>query len=203
MGFIRIIREICGYLIHDSEVATLQYVYHVSETPGINEFVPRRFWHVNYERSGPVSSESDIPADAEIITCFYASSEDYAPFYFPPQRCKRLFVWRQKNPEKFDLLGQVFCVESDKVLVLDEQDRPSVESHEFFVYSFDIKDFQRLPNGEFITHRTVVPLQKRRHKNALKHLWRAGYQVELVKDLSKTRQILLDMRLIVDSEGVL
>jgi len=181
----------------------MQYVYHVSETPGIKEFVPRKFWHINYERSGPVSNKSDIPANAEIITCFYASSEEYTPFYFPPQRCRRLFVWRQKNPENFDLLARVLCpVESDKVLVLDEQDRSSVESHEFFIYSFDVKDFQRQPNGEFVTHRTVVPLEETRHKNALKHLLEAGYQVEFVSNLSETRQVLLDIGFIVDSEGV-
>jgi hypothetical protein len=57
----------------------VQYIYHVSETSEIKEFVPRKFWHINYQRSGPVYDGSDIPPNAEIITCFYASSEEYSP----------------------------------------------------------------------------------------------------------------------------
>jgi len=165
--------------------------------------VPRKFWHIHFERSGPVTEDSDIPPNAEIITCFYASSENYVPFYYPPQDCRRLYVWRQKNPEKFDLVTQIFeHVESNKILIFDEQDRSSMESHVFFIYSFDIKDFQRLPNGEYVTYQTVIPLKETRHENALKHLLEADYQVEFVKDLSKTQQALLDLGLIVDSEGI-
>jgi hypothetical protein len=77
-----------------------------------------------------------------------------------------------------------------------------LESHIFFIYCFDAKDFQRLPNGEYVTHQTVIPVQETQHKNALKHLLEAGYQVEFVEDLHKTRQALLKLGLIVDSEGV-
>jgi hypothetical protein len=184
-------------------VAAVPFVYHVSETRGIEEFVPRKFWHINYTHSGPVTAESDLPADAEIISCFYASSEEYAPFYYPPKRCQRLFVWRRKNPESFDRVAELFGrIKSDKVLVFDQRDRPSLESHEFSVYSFDAREFHRLPNGEYLSHQIVVPVAKVCHRNSLKHLLQAGYQVEFVADLWQTRQQMLDLELRVDSEGI-
>jgi uncharacterized protein DUF6886 len=181
----------------------VQYVYHVSETPGIEEFVPRKFWHVNYSYSGPVRAASDIPANAVVITCFYASSEEYAPFYYPPKRCQRLFVWRRKNSEAFNRLSQLLNpLESDKVIFFDQRDRSFLEMHEFSIYAFDSRKFERLPNGEFVTRHPVAPVEEIRRKNALLHLVRAGYQVEFVEDLALARETMRKIELSVDSEGI-
>jgi hypothetical protein len=181
----------------------VQYVFHVSETPGIEEFVPRKYWHVNYSYSGLVGAASDIPANARVITCFYASSEGYAPFYYPPKRCKRLFVWRRKNPEGFHRLSQLFSpLESDKVIFFDQRDRSSLEMHEFSIYAFDSRKFGALPNGELVTHHAVAPVEEIRRKNALLYLLRSGYQVEFVEDLALARESMRGIGLSVDSEGI-
>jgi hypothetical protein len=112
------------------------YVYHVSGTPGIREFVPRKYWHIGYVRSGPVTAEGDIPADAEVITCFYACSAAYMPFYYAPKHCRRLFVSRRKHGRAFDLLARFFrSVEAENVLVFEDSDRSSLVSHEFSIYT--------------------------------------------------------------------
>jgi hypothetical protein len=178
-------------------------VYHVSETPGIKQFVPMKYWHINYERSGRLSAGSELPANAQVMTCFYASTKEYAPFYFLPKRCRRLYVSRRNNTGSFDRIAQWFQpLESDHVLILEEQEHSALLTHEFSVYWFDSEGFKRLPNGEFVAYEVVSPLKEVRHSNALWHLHRAGWQVEFVEDLSETRRVLSAARLTIDSEGI-
>jgi hypothetical protein len=175
----------------------------VSETPGIGQFVPKKYWHINYERSGRLSSDSEPPSDARVMTCFYASTKEYAPFYFPPKRCRRLYISRGNNAGRFDRLGQWFQpLESDHVLMLEEQDHSALKTHEFSIYWFDARDFERLPNGEFVAYQVVSPVKEVRYSNALWHLQRAGWQVEFVEDLLETRRVLSAARLTIDSEGI-
>ena len=176
-------------------------VYHASENPDIQVFRPRCYWHIGFERSGPL--EEGAPEGAEVTECFYASSAAYVPFYYAPKSCPRLFVWRQKSPDTFSRLREVLApVTSDKVMFFRASDRKVLECHRFTVYRFSRDAFEQLPNREFVTHRPVRPQSRETSANVCAALEDRGYQVVFVDDLEEMRRGLIVLELTVDSEGV-
>ena len=176
-------------------------VYHASEVADIDEFVPKRYWHIGFERSGPLVE--GLPDGAEAIECFYGSSEWYVPFYYAPKSCPRLLVCRTKSPSSFHRLGEVVRpLGSDRVMFFRCADRELLERHRFTVYELPGESFERLPNGEFVAHRPVKPICRRSMADVVASLEAQGYQVAFVSDVEATRVRLLGLGLTVDSEGV-
>lgn len=187
----------------NSRTSQEEGVYHASENPDIQVFLPRRYWHIGFERSGPLAEDAEPPEGAEVIECFYASSAAYVPFYYAPKSCPRLFVWRQKCPDTFSRLREVLVpVTSDRVMFFRASDRKVLERHRFTVYRFSRDAFEQLPNGEFMTHRLVFPQSRETSTDVCAALEDRGYQVVCAEDLEEMRRRLIVLELTVDSEGV-
>lgn len=181
----------------------MDLVYHVSGTAGITEFVPREYWNLNYVHSGPVEDEAGIPPGAEVMCCFYATSRGFAPFYFPPARCSRLYVSKKRNLKTFSgVAGVLPKVCSDQILFFNQGDRVALETHEFSLYAFEAGQFSQQSNGEYVTHHSVRPIQETRCRNSFRQLKEAGFQVEFTEDLLLLRENLQAVGLSVDSQGV-
>jgi len=181
----------------------MKHVYHVSEIPGIKQFAPRKYWHVEYGYSGPVIECNAILSDAQILNCVYACCEEDKPFYFAPSHCHRFMICRHENTEKFHLLAQLLQpAESNKIIVFNERDRFTLMSCEFSVYVFNARDFSRLPTGEYAASRVVEPIEERCYKNAYLSLLTAGYQVLFVPNPVKLKRIVTAMGFVVRFQGM-
>jgi hypothetical protein len=70
------------------------------------------------------------------------------------------------------------------------------------VYHLPIESFERLPNGEFIAREVIKPITRQTLTDVIRSLHDRGYQLVFDSDLAQMRGRLLELGVIVDSEGV-
>jgi hypothetical protein len=179
-------------------------VYHASDTAGIGSFLPRAYWRRGAE-SGRCGQDSTAPPDAEVVWRVYAAAQVDVPFYFVPRRCPRLCVpmRKQRRSDAFRQLARHFgAPPSTHTLVLSANDRALLRQDVFYVYSFASGHFRPTPTGEFYSDRTVMPRSSAKHTGSLDSILNAGWTVLFAADLTRTLWSLIDMGLVVDSQGI-
>ncbi len=182
----------------------MNLVYHASAIQGIPIFHPRPFWHAeNFSWSGRLWEGQEPPTDTSVTGLVFATSRYFLPFYFAPSGTRRVYIAANKTanyPVGAALLG-VDPQSTERILLFDEGSRRALEDHTFSVYAFDAADFRRLPNGEFVSDRSVTPLQETVHRDALSNIVGEGIAAIFVTDLPRTFHDLRTAGVPADAQG--
>lgn len=142
-------------------------LYHFSEDPGIERFVPR----------APL-------ARPEIEPLVWAIDEWHQPLYFLPRDCPRVCFWPlpTTTPEDYD---RFFArVAGRMVVAIEAAWLPRVRATQLYRYTFSDTSFTSLHDaGMYVSRGTVTPVRVEPVGDLLARLVGAGVELRLCQNL--------------------
>jgi hypothetical protein len=149
---------------------------HYSEDPRVSRFEP----HV--PRTNP-----------DVAAAVWAIDEARAPLYWFPRDCPRVTVWANDAPQR-RRLRQVFGTEASRVQAAPISWSDEIVACRLYEYRFGATDFDPWPEaeGQWISHRTVTPLEVVPVGDLLLRHREAKVDLRLVPDLRAMREMVLD-----------
>ena len=145
-------------------------LFHVSEDPDIEVFVPRLAEVVQF--------------DEELV---WALDGQHIPAYWFPRDCPRATVWA-RDDEEFAILSQTFGTEADRLHVIESGWRERLDRSSVFVYSFDESGFEPFAeiDGCWVARTAVTPTGIRPLGDLVALHRAAGIELRMVDNLWPT-----------------
>lgn len=163
-------------------------VFHISDRADI-DFKPRPFWHVNYVWSGRVTSEKPLPPGATIFHVVYADTADKIPFYYLPRLTPRIWLTDAISGRSISTVsGLIDTSGAYRALLVPVNAEAAIRAHQFYKYSFEPADFERLPSGEWVCYRPVKPTAVSGPHQATASLAADGVQLIFCADLPELKK---------------
>ena len=189
-------------------------VYHVSAQQGIQVFEPRPFWHnADLTASGtlpagvlpaddPLGPQAHavvrrlaeqngvhVPDAVRISLGVFASDRPWPVCYAPPE-IKKLGVWARPRDLAYLEITASYPSSGELTYLFEQKEEAKVRQYKFSVYTFEARDFRRIPSGEFLAEKSVRPVQETVHDDALRAILDSGISVVLVADMERCYETL-------------
>ena len=162
-------------------------LYHISQIPGLKEFLPRRCWfNATRNCSGMLADAADPPQGCVVRYCVFAGELPYMRYFCIPSHMKRFSI--RGDGDAFAAAAAALGIVGtlpEEVLVLEQQDREAIRTQRMHLYTFDPASFVQYPSGEYVSEQPVVPISERAVEDPLMVMCVDGIQVAFVADIEQ------------------
>jgi hypothetical protein len=134
-----------------------------------------------------------VPNGMLVSKGFFASDKPW-PLFFAPSEVKRIGVFACPSDLTFIEMTKAYPCSGTITFIFEQHDEAKLKNGEYSIYSFDIKQFRRIPSGEYLAEVPVYPIQETVYENSLSAIIGSGINVVFVDDIEPTYEILKQNR---------
>ncbi|MFT3811101.1 MAG: hypothetical protein QM698_14400 [Micropepsaceae bacterium] len=156
-------------------------LFHFSEDPGIEVFVPR-----------PVGTPAARPGGSEWLNgpLVWAIAEPRAYLYLFPRDCPRILLWATDRTSATDRLKWIGETQARAVAYVENGWLPRLQAASIHRYTLPPDTFEDIGDaGMWVSRSSVTPLAMETLSNLPAHLAALGVELRTLNDLSPLRNV--------------
>lgn len=146
-------------------------LYHISETPDINEFVPQ-------------------PSRRKGKNLVWAISDDKLPNYLLPRDCPRVTFFPKDDSDSADIKRLMGCRDAKTVIAIEKKWVPIIQDTVIYKYEFNPTDFilDDESAGYYVTEKPQKPISVNVIDDILNELLKYDVELRIMPSLWKIRE---------------